>query len=151
VQRYFLADFRGLHRRGFAEKINQAEIMHENDLSYEIWGAAFKVHSILGPGLLESVYETAMTHELRKKEFEVRTQIGLPVVYDEIKMEHGFRLDLLVNNKVIVEIKSVEALLDVHHKQLLTYLKLSNLKLGLLINFNCLNLNKSMTRIVNNL
>jgi len=151
VQRYFLADFRGFHRRSFAEKINQAEIMHENDLSYEIRGAAFKVHSILGPGLLESVYETAMTHELRKKEFEVRTQIGLPVVYDEIKMEHGFRLDLLVNNKVIVEIKSVEALLDVHHKQLLTYLKLSNLKLGLLINFNCLNLNKSMTRIVNNL
>jgi len=151
VQRYFLADFRGLHRRGFAEKINQAEIMHENDLSYEIRGAAFKVHSTLGPGLLESVYETAMAHELRKKEFEVRTQIGLPVVYDEIKMEHGFRLDLLVNNKVIVEIKSVEALLDVHHKQLLTYLKLSNLKLGLLINFNCLNLNKSMTRIVNNL
>jgi len=101
--------------------------------------------------LLESVYETAMAHELRKKGFKIRTQVALPVVYDEIKMEHGFRLDLLVNNKVIVEIKSVEALLDVHHKQLLTYLKLSNLKLGLLINFNCLNLNKSMTRIVNNL
>jgi len=151
VQRYFLADFRGFHRRSFAEKINQAEIMHENDLSYEIRGAAFKVHSTLGPGLLESVYETAMAHELRKKGFKIRTQVALPVVYDEIKMEHGFRLDLLVNNKVIVEIKSVEALLDVHHKQLLTYLKLSNLKLGLLINFNCMNLNKSMTRIVNNL
>jgi len=125
--------------------------MHENDLSYEIRGAAFKVYSVLGPGLLESVYETAMAHELRKKELEVRTQVALPVVYEEIKMEQGFRLDLLVNNKVIVEIKSVEALLDVHHKQLLTYLKLSNRKLGLLINFNCLNLNKSMTRIVNKL
>jgi GxxExxY protein len=122
-----------------------------NDLSYEIRGAAFKVHSTLGPGLLESVYETALAYELRKKELEVRTQIALPVVYDDIKMDQGFRLDLLVNRKVIVEIKSVENLLDVHHKQLLTYLKLSNLKLGLLINFNCLNLNKSMTRIVNNL
>ena len=152
MQRYFLADFRGLHRRNFAEsKINQAKNMHENDLSYEIRGAAFKVYSVLGPGLLESVYETAMAHELRKKELEVRTQVALPVVYEEIKMEQGFRLDLLVNNKVIVEIKSVEALLDVHHKQLLTYLKLSNRKLGLLINFNCLNLNKSMTRIVNKL
>jgi len=125
--------------------------MHENDLSYEIRGAAFKVHSTLGPGLLESVYETALAHELRKKGFEVRTQIGLPVVYDEIKMEQGFRLDLLVNRRVIVEIKSVDALLDVHHKQLLTYLKLSQLKLGLLINFNSTNLNKSITRIVNNL
>jgi GxxExxY protein len=125
--------------------------MHVNDLSYEIRGAAFKVHSTLGPGLLESVYETALAYELRKKELEVRTQIALPVVYDDIKMDQGFRLDLLVNRKVIVEIKSVENLLDVHHKQLLTYLKLSILKLGLLINFNCLNLNKSMTRIVNNL
>lgn len=125
--------------------------MHENDLSYEIRGAAFKVHSTLGPGLLESVYETAMAHEMRKKEIDVQTQVGLPVVYDDIRMDQGFRLDLLVKNKVIVEIKSVENLLDVHHKQLLTYLKLSNLKLGLLINFNCTDLNKSMTRIVNNL
>jgi GxxExxY protein len=125
--------------------------MHENDLSYEIRGAAFKVHSTLGPGLLESVYETAIAHEMRKKGIDVQTQVGLPVVYDDIRMDQGFRLDLLVNNKVIVEIKSVENLLDVHHKQLLTYLKLSNLKLGLLINFNCIDLNKSMTRIVNNL
>ncbi len=125
--------------------------MHENDLSYIIRGAAFKVHSTLGPGLLESVYETAVAHELRKKGIEVRSQVALPVVYDEIKMDQGFRLDLLVNKKVIVEIKSVDALLDVHHKQLLTYLKLSNLKLGLLINFNCTDLNKSMTRIVNKL
>ncbi|PKD43678.1 GxxExxY protein [Rhodohalobacter barkolensis] len=125
--------------------------MHENDLSYEIRGAVFKVHSTLGPGLLESVYETAIAHEMRKKGIDVQTQFGLPVVYDDIRMDQGFRLDLLVNNKVIVEIKSVENLLNVHHKQLLTYLKLSNLKLGLLINFNCIDLNKSMTRIVNNL
>ena len=125
--------------------------MHENDISYAIRGAAFKVHTNLGPGLLESVYETALAYELRKEGFYVLTQLGVPVVYEEIKMEQGFRMDVLVNHKVIVEIKSVENLLDVHHKQLLTYLKLSNKKLGLLINFNVSSLKNSITRIVNNL
>lgn len=125
--------------------------MHENDISYAIRGAAFKVHTALGPGLLESVYETALAYELREGGFEVKTQVGVPVVYRDIEMDQGFRIDLLVSDKVVVEIKSVEALADVHFKQLLTYLKLSNKKLGLLINFNVSSLRDSIRRIVNNL
>lgn len=125
--------------------------MHENDISYAIRGAAFKVHSTLGPGLMESVYEQALAYELRKGGFTVLNQLCVPVVYEEVEMEQGFRMDLLINHKVIVEIKSVEALADVHHKQLLTYLKLSDKKLGLLINFNVPSLKSSIVRIVNNL
>ena len=125
--------------------------MNENDLSYDIRGAAFKVHSELGPGLLESVYETALTYELKQKGYNVKNQIGIPLIYADIKMDIGFRLDILVNDLVIVEIKSVETLADVHHKQLLTYLKLSNKKLGLLINFNSSSLKDSIISIVNNL
>lgn len=125
--------------------------MKENDLSYAIRGAAFKVHSALGPGLLESSYEAALSHQLNKDGFKVQTQIGLPMVYDTIKMDVGYRIDLLVNNLVIVEIKSVETLNDVHHKQLLTYLKLSNKKLGLLMNFNVASMKNGIVRIVNNL
>ena len=125
--------------------------MTENDISYDIRGAAFKVHSNLGPGLLESVYEIALMHELTKMGYEVKSQVALPVVYDDIKLEMGFRMDLLINDLVVVEIKSVDALADVHHKQLLTYLKLSGKKLGLLINFNVSSLKDSIIRIVNNL
>lgn len=125
--------------------------MHENDISYVIRGAAFKVHTTLGPGLLESVYETALAYELRNEGLDVLTQLGVPVIYEGIEMEQGFRMDLLVHHKVIVEIKSVETLLPVHHKQLLTYLKLSDKKLGLLINFNVNSLQDSIVRIVNNL
>lgn len=123
----------------------------ENDISYDIRGAAFKVHTNLGPGLLESVYEFALAHELSKMGYDVYTQVGLPVVYDGIKLELGYRIDLLVNDLVVVEIKSVDALADVHHKQVLTYLKLSGKKLGLLINFNVSSLKESIVRIVNNL
>lgn len=105
----------------------------------------------LGPGLLESVYETALAYELEQLGYHVRRQIGIPMLYKEINFDVGFRLDLLINELVIVEVKSVETLLDVHHKQLLTYLKLSNKKLGLLINFNSSTLKNSITRIVNNL
>jgi GxxExxY protein len=125
--------------------------MTENDISYDIRGAAFKVHTNLGPGLLESVYEFAMAHELSKMGYDVWTQVGLPVVYDGIKLELGYRIDLLVNDLVVVEIKSVDALADVHHKQVLTYLKLSGKKLGLLINFNVSSIKDSIVRIVNNL
>jgi GxxExxY protein len=125
--------------------------MNENDLSYLIRGAAFKVHSALGPGLLESVYEVALMHELKKIGLEVRNQVGIPFVYDEINFNIGFRLDILVNDIVIVEIKSVEDLKDVHHKQLLTYLKLTNKKLGLLINFNVMSVKDGIIRIVNHL
>ncbi|MTI86791.1 MAG: GxxExxY protein [Balneolaceae bacterium] len=125
--------------------------MHENDISYAIRGAAFKVHSTLGPGLLESVYEQALAYELRNDGFTVLTQLGVPVVYKEVEMEQGFRMDLLVNHKVIVEIKSVESLAEVHYKQLLTYLKLSDKKLGLLINFNVSSLKNSIIRLANDL
>jgi GxxExxY protein len=125
--------------------------MNENDLSYLIRGAAFNVHSALGPGLLESVYEIALSHELRKIGLEVRNQIGIPFTYSEIRFDIGFRLDIIVNDKVILEIKSIDALHDVHHKQLLTYLKLANKKLGLLINFNVVSLKYGIVRIVNNL
>jgi len=125
--------------------------MHENDISFEVRKAAFKVHTTLGPGLLESVYEVALAYELKQAGLLVRAQVPLPMVYAGIQMEAGFRLDLLVQEKVIVEIKSVEALQEVHFKQLLTYLKLSNLKLGQLINFNVVHLKDHMHRLVNGL
>jgi GxxExxY protein len=125
--------------------------MNENDLSYLIRGAAFKVHSTLGPGLLESVYEVALSHELKILGLVVRNQVGIPFVYSDIRFDIGFRLDIIVNDKVIIEIKSIESLQDVHHKQLLTYLKLTNKKLGLLINFNIASLKYGIVRIVNNL
>ncbi|TAE36155.1 MAG: GxxExxY protein [Runella slithyformis] len=127
--------------------------MTENDLSYQIRGAAFRVHSKLGPGLLESVYEAALVYELQKAGLQPQSQVGVPMYYDEIKFDVGFRLDIMVNNLVIVEIKSVESLADVHYKQLLTYLKLADKRLGLLINFNVSRLEDktSIVRIVNNL
>ena len=98
--------------------------------------AAFKIHTKLGPGLLESAYRTLMVYELRKRGFEVAFEVPVPVVYEEVKLDAGYRLDLLVNQCVIVEIKAVEKLIPVHDAQLLTYLKLTNIRLGLLINFN---------------
>lgn len=125
--------------------------MNENDLSYLIRGAVFKVHTKLGPGLLESVYEVSLTHELKLIGLDVKNQIVIPFIYGETKFENGFRLDILVEDKVIIEIKSVEAIQDVHFKQVLTYLKLSDKKLGLLINFNVVSLKTGIFRIVNNL
>ena len=125
--------------------------MNENDLSYLIRGAAFKVHSALGPGLLESVYEVALSHELKTIGLEVKNQVGIPFIYAEIRFDIGFRLDIIVNDKVIIESKSVEALQDVHLNQLLTYLKLTDKKLGVLINFNIVSLKYGIVRIVNNL
>ncbi len=125
--------------------------MLENDISYDIRGAAFKVHTELGPGLLESVYEEALAYELGVMGYEVQRQVGIPMKYKEIQLDIGFRLDLLVDDAVIVEVKSVEGLTDVHHKQLLTYLKLADKRLGLLINFNESSLKNSIIRIVNSL
>ena len=101
-----------------------------------ILDAAIAVHRQLGPGLLESVYEICLAHELTKRNHAVRTQVALPVIYDTVKLEAGYRVDLIVDECVIVEIKSVEALAPVHHAQLLTYLRLSERRLGLLMNFN---------------
>ncbi|REL38839.1 GxxExxY protein [Rhodohalobacter sp. SW132] len=125
--------------------------MHENDLSYRIRGAAFTVHTELGPGLFESVYEVALAHELQKDGLDVKRQLGIPVHYDGLRMDQGYRADLLVVGKVIVEIKSVETLQDVHYKQLLTYIRLADIRLGLLMNFNSVSLKDSITRIVNDL
>ncbi len=125
--------------------------MNENDISYDIRGATFKIYNELGPGLLESVYETALSFELEQMGYNIRRQVGIPMSYKNINFDVAYRLDIIVNDLVIVEIKSVESLLDVHHKQLLTYLKLYNKKLGLLINFNTSTLKNSIVRIVNNL
>ncbi|WP_026452417.1 GxxExxY protein [Aequorivita capsosiphonis] len=123
----------------------------ENEISYLIRGAIFQVYNALGPGLLESVYEAVLCFELQKQGLEVKRQVPLPVIYDSVELEIGFRLDLLVNNKVIIEIKSVESLAKVHHKQLLTYLKLTELKLGILVNFNVDNITEGIFRKVNGL
>jgi len=125
--------------------------MTENEISKEIVDAALKVHRALGPGLLESAYEECLTYELLKKELHIERQKALPVVYEEVKLEAGYRVDLLVENKVIIELKSVEALNDVHLAQILTYLKLSDCKLGLLINFNVALIKQGIRRVVNGL
>jgi GxxExxY protein len=125
--------------------------MSENEISSKIIGAAIEVHKQLGPGLLESTYETCLAYELKQMELDVKQQQALPVVYKEVKLDAGYRIDLLIENKVIIEIKSVEALADIHTAQLLTYLKLKDLKLGLLINFNSVRVVDGLKRIVNNL
>ena len=125
--------------------------MTENEIATKIIGAAIEVHKQLGPGLLESTYESCLVYELRQMGLEVQQQLALPVLYKEVKLEAGYRIDVLVENKVIIEIKSVEALADIHTAQLLTYLKLKDLKLGLLINFNEVLLKNGLKRIVNKL
>lgn len=108
-----------------------------NGLSQQVLDAAFRVHSVLGPGMLESAYVACMVHELRKAGLKVRTEVPVPVVYDGAKLSDvGYRMDLLVEEEIIVEVKSVEALAPVHHAQLISYLKLADRRLGLLLNFN---------------
>lgn len=125
--------------------------MTENEISYIVRGCIFKVFNNLGPGLLESAYEAALLYEIEKIGLNVKSQVALPMVYETVRVDIGYRLDLLIENKVIIELKSVEILLDVHHKQLITYLKLSGLKLGLLVNFNTDDISKSIFRKVNGL
>ncbi len=111
----------------------------------------FKVYNYLGPGRLESAYEAALIHEIRQTELDVQFQVGLPLVYDTITVDAAYRFDLLINNKFVVEIKSVENLLNVHHKQIMTYLKLSGMKLGLPVNFNTGKIAEGIFRKVNGL
>ncbi len=125
--------------------------MTENEISKILVDCCFKVHTELGPGLLESVYEEVLSYEIIKRGLLLERQKGIPVIYDEIKMELGFRADIIVENKVIIELKSIEAIAPVHTKQLLTYLKLTGLKLGLLVNFNEALIKDGIKRIVNNL
>lgn len=125
--------------------------MTENALSYLIRGAIYKIYNALGPGLYESAYEAVLIHELKKLNLNVEQQVQLPLVYEEVSLEVGYRVDLWVEKRVIIEIKSVENLMEVHHKQLLTYLKLSGMKLGILVNFNAADISKSIFRKVNDL
>jgi GxxExxY protein len=125
--------------------------MTENELSYKIIGVAIEIHKTLGPGLLESAYESALVYDLTKLGFDLKQQIPMPFVYKGVKQNVGYRIDLLINNLVLIEIKSIEKLAPVHFAQTLTYLKLSKLKLGLLINFNSKLLKNSIHRVVNNL
>ena len=119
-----------------------------NLISHDIIGAAFKVHSTLGPGLLESTYEVCLEYELLKNGYKVDRQKALPIKYNDVKLDAGYRIDLLVDDLIIVELKSVEELMPIHKAQLMTYLKLSGIKLGLLINFNVRDLRQGIQRII---
>lgn len=123
----------------------------ENEVSKFIFDAALKVHKALGPGLLENAYEQCLHYELRQAGLSVERQKALPLIYHEVKLEAGYRVDLLIENKVIIEVKAVDALHDVHLAQVLTYLKLSGCKLGMLINFNVSMIKNGIRRVVNNL
>ena len=123
----------------------------EDEISKIVFESALKVHKALGPGLLESAYEECLFYELKKTNLKVEKQKPLPLIYEEVNLEVGYRIDIIVEDKFIVEVKSVEALNDVHLAQLLTYLKLSECKLGLLINFNVTLLKDGIRRVVNNL
>ena len=124
--------------------------MELNQISGAIVDSAIKVHTALGAGLLESTYEICLIHELKKRRVNVQSQLALPVFYDGLKLDAGYRIDLLVEGEVIVELKSVERLIPIHEAQLLSYLKLSDKKLGLLLNFNVVHLKNGIKRIVNN-
>lgn len=125
--------------------------MRENEIATEVINLAIKIHRELGPGLLESAYEECLDYELRFAKISFRRQIYVPLIYEEIKIEKAYKIDFLVEEKVILELKSVENLLDVHKAQLLTYLRLTDKKLGLLINFNKVLLKSGIIRVVNNL
>ena len=123
----------------------------ENEISGMLIDIFIKIHSQLGPGLLESVYEEVICYELKKRQLHFKRQQAIGVMYDEVKMDIGFRADIIVENKVIIEIKSVETIAPVHYKQILTYLRLCNIKLGLLVNFNVSLVKDGIKRIANNL
>ena len=124
--------------------------MELDQITGAIIEAAMRVHAALGPGLLESVYETCLKHELTKRGLSVKSQVWLPVVYDGLTMESAYKIDLLVEDAVVVELKVVEQLLEIHEAQLLSYLKLSDKRVGLLINFNVVHLRDGIRRLVNN-
>lgn len=125
--------------------------MTENQIGKIVVDCAYKVHKELGPGLLESTYEACLLYELRETELFAESQKALPVVYKEVKLDCGYRIDIFVEKKIVIEIKSVDALNDVHLAQILTYLKLSDSKLGYLINFNVKYFKEGIKRVVNNL
>jgi len=123
----------------------------EEQIGHAIIGAAMKIHSAVGPGLLESAYETCLVYELEKKRMPVRSQVSIPIRYEELTIENGYRIDLLVGGQVVVELKAVPAILPVHRGQLLSYLKLGGFKLGFLLNFNVAHMRDGIVRLVNGL
>lgn len=123
--------------------------MTENEIAKIIFDLGLKIHRVLGPGLLESAYEECLFYEIKKQGLTVEKQKALPLVYEEVKLEVGYRIDLIVENKLIIEVKAVEALNDIHLAQILTYIKLSNCKLGLLINFNTVLFKNGVKRVIN--
>lgn len=123
--------------------------MDENQISNKVIGLAIDVHSVLGPGLLESAYKECMYYAINKAGFGVEKEKPLPLIYEEVKLDCGYRMDLVVEKKLVIEIKSVEALNDIHLAQMLTYLKLGNYKLGLIINFNVIKLKDGVKRVIN--
>lgn len=125
--------------------------MTENEISKAVLGKAIKIHRILGPGLLESAYQECLFYELKNTNLIIEKEKPMPIVYKDIRLDHGYRIDLLIENKVVIEIKSVDALMDVHEAQMITYLKLGDYRLGLLINFNVPLLKNGIRRYVNNL
>ena len=125
--------------------------MEENEIAREIVDAAYQIHKKLGPGLLESVYETVLAFDLEKRGLNVQRQVPVPIVYEGISFAEGYRADLIVENKIIVELKSVETVAPVHKKQLLTYLRLADKRLGLLINFGAELIREGISRVVNGL
>jgi GxxExxY protein len=125
--------------------------MSENEIGNVIIAAAMKVHTALGPGLLEGAYEMCLVHELERREMVARQQVMIPVRYEDLVVENGYRIDLLVNDRVVIELKAIEAVLPVHRGQLLSYLRLGGFKLGYLLNFNVAHMRDGITRMVNGL
>ena len=123
--------------------------MTENQLTQIIIGCAIDVHRQLGPGLLESAYQECLRYELEQYGLDIKKEVPMPIVYKEVKLNHGYRIDLLVENKVVIELKAVESLTDVHLAQTLTYLRLGDFKLGLILNFHTLVLRKGIKRVIN--
>ena len=122
--------------------------MEDNEITEKIIGCAIKVHKVLGPGLLESAYQSCLYYELVKSGLSVEKEKPLPLVYEEVKLDCGHRMDLVIENRIVVEVKSIDALTDIHLAQVLTYLKLNNSRFGLLINFNVLKLKDGIKRVV---
>jgi len=125
--------------------------MTEEEIGHTIIGAAIRVHSVVGPGLLENAYETCLIYELEKQRLSARRQVLIPIRYEDLTIDNGYRIDLLVGDRVVVELKAVEAILPVHRGQLLSYLKLGDFKLGYLFNFNVAHMRDGIVRIVNGL
>ncbi|MBN1448931.1 MAG: GxxExxY protein [Bacteroidetes bacterium] len=123
-------------------------IEHLNIISYAVIGCAYSVHSNLGPGLLESVYEHCLAYEITQSGRSVRTQLGLPLIYKSVKLDIGYRIDILVDDELIIEVKSVDEILEVHEAQLLTYLRLTERRLGLILNFNVTNMQRGIRRVI---